>query len=156
MRANILASSKRWLDRSQIARFGFVGFINTAVGYLVIVAALSLGAGDLPANATGYAVGLFVSYFLNSRWTFRTVSVGGTTRAVRYVAIFAIAYIANLAIVFLGRQLGYPENPLVHLVSNGVYSVTFYLGAAHFVFDDRPMACRRFLRQGWPAVFSLS
>jgi putative flippase GtrA len=130
------------LDYVQLARFGAVGLVNTAAGYIVIVIGLVLGAGDVLANATGYVVGLTLSYFLNSRWTFRRASRVGPRILIRYLAVFVVAYGVNLTIVFAGRRLGYPENPLVHLAGVGGYAAFFYIGAAMFVFGNRAVARR--------------
>ena len=146
--------SIRLFDHIQLARFGVVGLVNTAAGYLVIVIGLFLGAGDVLANATGYVVGLTLSYFLNSRWTFCSASRVGARTLIRYVAVFIVAYGVNLAIVFAGRGLGYPENPLVHLAGVGGYAVLFYIGAATFVFGNRATAGRQQgCRRGFPRSF---
>lgn len=58
-------------DLREAGRFLSVGVANTVVGLLVIYAAkFFLRLGDVPANALGYAVGLLLSFALNSRWTF--------------------------------------------------------------------------------------
>ncbi|MBZ9992555.1 GtrA family protein [Mesorhizobium sp. BH1-1-4] len=123
-------------DCSRLLRFGAVGLLNTALGYTVILAGLALGLGDILANATGYAAGLVVGFFLNRNWTFggRDGSRRGT--ALRYGSVFLIAYGLNLAIVIAARSAGLIESPLVHLAGICVYSIVFYLGSAHFVFVD--------------------
>ena len=153
----MLTPSKRLFDHLQIGRFGLVGLINTGLGYAVIVIALALGAGDVPANAAGYAAGLGASYFLNSRWTLGGGAPLGWGSAARYAAVFAIAYAANLAIVLLAGQLGYREDPLVHLIAVVAYSTLFYAGMVTFVSDDRPiMSWRNIVRGRWPEILMLA
>lgn len=57
-------------DDPRMPRFGAVGMLNTALGYAVILAGLALGLGDIISNATGYAAGLVLGFFLNRQWTF--------------------------------------------------------------------------------------
>jgi len=66
----------------------------------VIFAGKALGGlGDLAANAIGYAVGIVASFALNRNWTFR--HEGEIKRAFwRFLAVFAIAYVLNVATVF--------------------------------------------------------
>ncbi|MDJ0896179.1 MAG: GtrA family protein, partial [Alphaproteobacteria bacterium] len=125
------------LDRWQFARFGIIGVLNTVVGYSVIVAALAVGLGDVPANAMGYAVGLSLSYTLNRRWTFRWQGADTTGSLARFLLVFGLAYGANLIVILGFRSLGVFENPLTHLVGMCVYSVVFYLGCGRWVFPDR-------------------
>ncbi len=121
-------------DFSQIMRFGAVGLLNTALTYMVIVAGLKLGLGDIASNAAGYAAGLTFGFVLNRQWTFGRT--GGFRRgtAMRYAITFIVAYGANLGIVATAVTAGIVENPLVHLVGNCLYSVIFYLGSSRYVF----------------------
>ncbi len=145
-------------DYRSILRYGLVGMANTAVGYSVILAGLAAGLGDIASNATGYAAGLTLSFVLNRRWTFgeRAVSRGAP---MRFLLSFAVAYGANLAVVLAGEAAGRTEDPLVHLVAMGAYSVVFYLGMSNFVFTDAPRTgghpdgwTRRLLSRHWPEL----
>jgi putative flippase GtrA len=119
-------------DSARIARFAVVGLLNTAVGYSAILACLSFGLGDILSNAIGYALGLCVGFILNRDWTFAGQRRSGTLP--RYLAVFAVAYAANLTVVLAAGSVGISENAFVHLGGIGVYSVVFYLGCAWFVF----------------------
>ncbi|WP_281391362.1 GtrA family protein [Mesorhizobium sangaii] len=118
-------------------RFGAVGLLNTALGYAVILAGLALGLGDILANATGYAAGLVLGFFLNRQWTFTRVDGFRSGTLLRYGGVFLVAYSINLAVVIAARSAGITESPLVHLAGICVYSIIFYLGSAHFVFVGR-------------------
>lgn len=121
-------------DCSRVLRFGAVGLLNTALGYTVILAGLALGLGDILSNATGYAAGLVMGFFLNRNWTFGGTDEFRRGTAQRYGCVFLIAYGLNLAIVLAARSAGLIESPLVHLAGICVYSIVSYLGSAHFVF----------------------
>ncbi|WP_258591749.1 GtrA family protein [Mesorhizobium sp. AR07] len=111
--------------------------MNTALGYAVILAALALGLGDIVSNATGYAAGLGLGFFLNRQWTFTRADGFRSGIALRYGGVFLVAYSINLAVVIAARSTGIIESPLVHLAGICAYSVVFYLGSAHFVFVGR-------------------
>ncbi|QPC95365.1 GtrA family protein [Mesorhizobium sp. INR15] len=127
----------RSFDLFRMLRFGVVGLLNTAVGYATILVGLKLGLGDIVANATGYAAGLTLGFFLNRQWTFARADGFRSGILARYAMTFAVAYGANLTIVIGAVSAGILENPYVHLAGNCLYSVIFYLGSAHFVFVER-------------------
>jgi putative flippase GtrA len=127
-------------------RFGAVGLLNTALGYTTILAGLALGLGDIGSNATGYAAGLTLGFFLNRQWTFRKAGGFRPGTARRYAMIFAVAYGANLAVVIAAVSAGFLENPFVHLAGNCLYTIIFYFGSSRFVFvggSDRGAAAIR-------------
>ncbi|OBQ67934.1 GtrA family protein [Mesorhizobium erdmanii] len=121
-------------DVSRMLRFGVVGLLNTALGYSLILAGLTLGLGDIVSNAAGYAAGLTLGFFLNRQWTFARAGGFRSGAVARYAITFIVAYGANLSVVIGGMSAGFIENPFVHLAGNCLYSVIFYLGSARFVF----------------------
>ncbi|AWC21347.1 GtrA-like protein [Aminobacter sp. MSH1] len=129
--------SKPLFELQRVLRYGAVGLLNTALGFGIILALLKLGFGDFMANVTGFAAGLLLSFVLNSLWTFDRTAGYQPGVVWRYAISFAIAYAANLAVVMAARAGGIVDNPLTHLAGIGVYSITFYLGSAHFVFVPR-------------------
>lgn len=126
--------SKLLSDLPRILRFGTVGLLNTALGYVVILVALKLGHGDIMANASGFASGLVLSFVLNRNWTFDRAGGYRAGANYRYLLTFLVAYCVNLAVVLTARATGFVDSPLVHLAGIGAYSLTFYLGASRFVF----------------------
>ncbi len=118
----------------EIGRFALVGIANTLIGLAVIFAAKGLvGAGDIAANATGYGVGLVVSFLLNRSWTF---SHDGEmlAAALRFLAAFAVGYAMNLATVLgLVHALGINAY-LAQVLGVPPYAMTFFLLSKHFAF----------------------
>jgi putative flippase GtrA len=82
-----------------LVRFAVTGVLNTLVG-LGTIFALKWFAGmnDTLANLLGYALGLMVSYLVNSRWTFR-YRQSLLLVLPQYLLVLALAYLANLAVV---------------------------------------------------------
>lgn len=85
--------------RAQVSRYSLVGILNTLATLLVIYGLKAgFSAGDYSANATGYGVGLILSFYLNRAYTFgHDGALSGA--AVRFLVAFAICYAINLAIV---------------------------------------------------------
>ena len=122
----------RFLQLSWV-RFGLVGVLNTIVGLSVIyLLKWALSVPDFPANLGGYAVGLIVSYILNSRWTFaskRPIS----SALPSFVAVILVAYIINYSIVALALNSGI-NGYVAQALGVLPYSLTTYFGSRFFVF----------------------
>jgi putative flippase GtrA len=111
----------------QSLRFLSTGLLNTALGFAIIWGLLGAGVSDVPANFTGYAAGLCLSFFVNRRWTFEQTD-NATLREVSLFGIaFVAAYAANLGIILLGQLAGFAGNPLLHLCGIAVYTMIFFL-----------------------------
>ena len=115
--------------RTQALRFAAVGVLNTAVGLGVIFAGMAvLGLGDVAANALGYAVGLVVSFLGNRSWTFRH---RGPWRGalVRFVAVFAGAYLVNLLTMLSVRDGLRWGSYAAQIAGTLAYPIVFFLGS---------------------------
>lgn len=123
----------------QFIRFLGVGVANTLVGLSVIyVAKWFFGAGDVVANATGYAIGLIVSFTLNSRWTF---SYQGPRLAavLKFLGVALVAYGMNLLTVMTAID-GFQINTYVaQALGVPPYTLTSFLLSKFFVFRARPV-----------------
>jgi putative flippase GtrA len=124
----------------QLLKFAAVGVVNTALGYAVIFACMYLA--DLSAvtsNVIGYAVGLIVSYVLNRSFTFRSAAPP-RREIIRFVAIFLLAYLANLAaLVLLIRHAGVHEG-VAQVIAGVVYFALSFLLNKYYVFAVRQVS----------------
>ena len=120
--------------RSMFFRYILVGLANTAVGYGVILSLqLQFGVHPVGANASGYVVGLFMSFILNRTYTFRSRRSFRTSIPAFAVAA-AVSYLINLAVL----QFSITVLQLPAAVSQGMaicaYTVSFYLANRYVVF----------------------
>jgi putative flippase GtrA len=129
----------------RIVRFVVVGLFNTLVGYAFILLALFAGLGDYLANALGFLVGLPVAYLLHRTFTFRASEPNHRSEATRYTLAFSSAYAVNIAVVAIGRELGFRESPFVQFLAITVYAALFYVLNRLFVF--REVASERSARE---------
>jgi putative flippase GtrA len=118
----------------QILVFLIVGVLNTAFGYGVIFAAMYLaGLSPVASNVIGYSVGLIVSYVLHRTFTFKSASKS-RTEPVKFLLVFLLAYLANLAtLVLLIDHFGLHE-ALSQVGAGAVYVVSSFLFNKHYVF----------------------
>ncbi len=113
----------------QMLTYAVVGVINTLVGGGTTFATIPL-LGAYWANVCGYAIGLCVSYLLNSRFTFTGHRAPGALP--RFWLGFALAYGLNLAVL----RLLEPSHGAYWANAGGIvtYTVAFFLIQKFYVF----------------------
>lgn len=115
-------------------RFILTGVLNTAVGLGVIFALKwFLGMGDTLANLLGYAVGLVVSYLVNSRWTFRYRD-SLLPVLPRYVLAVLAAYLTNLVCVHVCIRVLQLDSYVAQSLGVIPYAALSYVLLRWFVF----------------------
>jgi putative flippase GtrA len=120
-----------------ILRFLIAGGFNTALGYGIILIGLWLGLGDFAANALGYAIGIPVAHQIHRRWTFAVRRRFGWDEGLRFVAAIALAYGANLGVIWAGRAMGFIASPLVQLAAILTYAAVFFVLSRFVVFVEK-------------------
>lgn len=117
-----------------LGRFLGVGAANTLIGLGVIYACKRLlGFGDVLANVSGYAAGLTIGFLLNRRWTFGHT---GNVRvaALRFLAVFGVAYSVNLLCVLLAIRAAGIDDYVSQAIGILPYTAIFYLGSRLYAF----------------------
>jgi putative flippase GtrA len=127
------------LDRihfRQMGRYALTGGLNTVVGFSVIIGLLSLGLGDIAANALGFCIGLLISFFVNRSWTFRQRSKPTRSEFGLFMLSFLMAYMVNFLIILSGSAAGYGGSWSLHLLGVCAYTGSFYLLSKHLVYGE--------------------
>ena len=91
----------RFFNR-EFSRFIFWGGVNTLFGYLVY-AFLLLFLQYLVAYTITYALGIFISYYLNSRFVFRREVE--LRKAMQYPLVYLVQYLLGTAALYLLVQV---------------------------------------------------
>lgn len=126
-----------------LVRFVITGVLNTAVGLGTIFALKwFLNMGDTPANGLGYAVGLVVSYLVNSRWTF-LYRESLLPVLPRYVLAVLVAYLTNLACVHLCIKQLHLDTYLAQTLGVIPYAGLSYVLLRWFVFGKAKRSVAR-------------
>ena len=113
---------------TEFACYCAVGLLNTAVSYVVFRGLLALIPLQTIANTLGFCSGLIVSFFLNSRLTFKK-----TLSFARFLKLGLAS--GGVALIFgaLGDLFSLP--PTLTFVSNVLVNPAIgFLLAKHFVF----------------------
>lgn len=113
-------------------RFITVGMANTAAGLAFIYGARALGLGEVAANATGYAMGLMLSFGLNRQWTFRQRGPL-LPHALRFAAVMLLAWLVNVAVLLELMRWGVTA-VLAQAGAVLPYTLISYLGCRHWAF----------------------
>ena len=117
-----------------LGRFLGVGAANTLIGLGMIYACKRLlGFGDVLANVSGYAVGLTIGFMLNRHWTFGHTG-NARVAALRFLAVFGVAYSVNLLCVLLAIRAAGIDDYVSQAIGILPYTAIFYLGSRLYAF----------------------
>ena len=84
----------------QFVRYAIVGFCSNAILYFIYLVATNYGIGYKTAMILLYAIGILLTFLFNRRWTFD--HQGFVTKAfIRYISVYGLGYVFNLAALFL-------------------------------------------------------
>ena len=119
---------------ARLFRFALAGLANSAVGWAVIFGGLWAGLSGLAANAAGFGVGLVLSFTLNRRFVFGVTGAVRGREVAKFLAAFAVAYGANVAVLSAAQSALGADSPLAQLPAIGVYVVIFFFLSQLFVF----------------------
>lgn len=93
----------------QLIRYGVVGVISNAIGYLLYLAITDAGMEPKLAMTLLYILGVAQTFLFNKRWSFRYGGVHGPV-FVRYCVTYGLGYLINLLALFvLVDHLHYPH-----------------------------------------------
>ncbi len=122
--------------RRQTGRYLATGVANTALGLLVIYLLMGLGLHHWLANAGGYAAGLALSFIVNRAWTFERRGPNWVRDIAPFAAVFATAYLVNLAAI-LGLIDGLGANRhMAQLVGVLLFATVNFAGLKYVVFRN--------------------
>lgn len=119
---------------SRLFRFALAGLANSAVGWAVIFGGLWAGLSGLAANAAGFGAGLVLSFTLNRRFVFGVTGAVQSREVAKFLAAFAVAYGANVAVLYAAQSVLGADNPWAQLPAIGAYTTIFFLLSQLFVF----------------------
>lgn len=123
----------------QLIRYGIVGVISNATGYILYLVITAFGTEHKLAMTLLYAVGVAQTFIFNRRWTFCSEGAAGPS-LVRYVVAYALGYLINyLTLLLLVDRFGIPHQ-LVMAVLIVVMAIYFFLAQKFWVFRKRAAA----------------
>ncbi|MFX4304218.1 GtrA family protein [Exiguobacterium sp. A1_3_1] len=120
-------------------RFLLVGVLNTLVGLTVTLICFHLfQTGYWGATAIGNACGVWVSYMLNRRFTFRQ-ETGGWSYWIRFLFVVSISYLIayRFSLSVVNYILPHLQETGAILIGMIIYTGLNYLGQSYWVFRKR-------------------
>ncbi|WP_350404502.1 GtrA family protein [Pseudomonas sp. W17] len=120
----------------QTMKFLLVGVLNTLTGLAAIYAIMYFTSlGPLTANAVGYAVGLAISFTLNSIWTFKSTNPARHSLP-KYILCAIIAYLLNAAAVLLALNVLKINPYIAQLCGIVIYSTVMFIACKLLIFKN--------------------
>jgi len=117
----------------EFVRYNLVGIANTIVGFSLVFSLMFIGVSATTSNIAGYAIGSIVSYFLNKKYTFKSLS-NNRLQAVKFFSVLGVSYMFNF--ITLQWLLIFINPYIAQIISAIVYTVSSFILAKFFVFKD--------------------
>jgi len=114
----------------QFIRYNLVGIVNTIVGFAIIFSLMFIGISPIMSNLIGYIIGSILSFYLNSKYTFKAK----TTKkdAIKFFTILLFSYALNF--ITLKWLLAIIDPYLAQFFSAIVYTLSSFLLVKFIVF----------------------
>jgi|JI10StandDraft_1071094.scaffolds.fasta_scaffold04229_14 putative flippase GtrA len=118
----------------KLSLFSLSGVLNTLIGYALIFSFMFLGLTPLLSNVLGYSIGFFLSFFMGKYVVFRSQEKKHFSELIRYLIVFALAYLINALTLRYFLKLGI--SPYLGQLFGGVaFSTTTYTLSRIWVFN---------------------
>jgi putative flippase GtrA len=86
--------------RTQIVRFGIVGFSSNVTLYLLFILLVDFGLDEKIVVTVVYVIGLSLAFVFNRRWSF--AHRGGMTKSLRrYLLLYFSLYLINVVVLWV-------------------------------------------------------
>ena len=134
MRVALIEKSELARGRlGRIARYGVVGAVSNLGLLAMMFLLLQGGIGAIPAAMLVYALGLFVTYFANKRWSFRS-NASHSRAGPRYFLVHGVCALVVAAMQLVGHEwLGF-DAVMVQVVAIAVVVIPLFMLMERFAF----------------------
>ena len=117
----------------EFLKYNLVGIANTLVGFSIVFSLMFFGVHAVESNMIGYAIGAVLSFYLNSRYTFKANF--SRVLALKFFAVLGVSYLLNFLV--LKWLLSIEVDPYVaQLFSAVVYTFSSFVFMKVFVFKS--------------------
>ena len=115
----------------EFLKYNLVGIANTLVGFSIVFSLMFFGLHAVQSNMIGYAIGAVLSFYLNSKYTFKSKLT--KELAIKFFGVLAVSYLLNFLV--LRWLLSMEVDPyLAQLFSAVVYTFCSFVFMKVFVF----------------------
>lgn len=118
-------------------RFVFVGLVNTAIGYSIIMILFHLiGLSYSLSYFLSYVVGIIVSFFLNRQFVFFSQN-NKLSEFFRFLIAFGASYAVSYIALYILVEYHLLGENIAFFAGMVVYSTLFYLLNRHITFKQK-------------------
>jgi len=121
----------------QAARFLLVGISAVVIDFVVYRLLLSFSVPTAPAKISGFITGAVFAYFANRIFTFESESRRKRTEIAKFIGVYAMTMLANVAINSLAISLfafGKYSIDIAFVLATGTSAALNFIGMKFFVF----------------------
>jgi putative flippase GtrA len=115
-----------------LAIYNLVEIVNIFVWLGSVLALTYFGLIAEIANFLGYVIGICLSYFLNSKFTFKAKRTA--LKALKFTIAMGIAYCLNLGFLSISYRIYDIDVYLAQCLAGVIYTVSGFLLCRYFVF----------------------
>jgi putative flippase GtrA len=123
------------LTSNTFIKYGLIGVVNTLFGYGIIFIFIYFGVIAEISNFLGYLLGLFLSYYLNKRYNFKS-NRGHTEDLPRFILGMGIAYLLNLFTMVIAYRLLSIDIYISQIIAGVVYTLSGYVISKIWIFKN--------------------
>ncbi len=116
-------------------RYILTGFINTFATYITSIIFLKIFNLFLVAsNFLGYLVGIFISFYLNRNFVFRSKELKIKKQFYKFICACLASYFINLIFLIFFSYVFQFNDYVSQILSMATYSLSFYLLSNKYIF----------------------
>lgn len=120
----------------QFVRYYLVGILINALGYAGFLILLKFGVGAKTSSASLFALSMFINFWLNRAFVFRSRTAIGSSFA-RYILTALMALSLNIGIIYLLVDHWRLKPEYVQIFSVLFISICLFVGNKFVVHKDR-------------------
>ena len=116
-------------------RYIFSGLINTIFTYITSIILLKIfNIFLVMSNLLGYVVGIFISFYLNRNFVFKSKQVEIKKQFYKFICACLFSYFINLIFLILFSYILNLNDYLSQILSMITYSLSFYFFSNKYIF----------------------
>ena len=116
-------------------RYLLTGFINTLATYITSIILLKIfNLFLLISNLLGYVVGIFVSFYLNRNFVFKSKKPEIKKQFSKFISACLFSYFVNLIFLIIFSNILKLNDNVSQILSMATYNLSFYILSNKYIF----------------------
>ena len=123
------------INMKKFLRYLLSGFINTLATYFTSIILLKIFNVFLViSNLLGYLVGIFVSFYLNRNFVFKSKESEIKKQFFKFICACLFSYFINLIFLIVFSYILQLNDDISQILSMVAYSISFYILSNKYIF----------------------